>query len=125
MYSNIKLIIVAFFIFVSSGCASIISGTAQTVSIDSQPQGAEVSIDGAYVGITPLTMKIAKNKKDMVSVKKEGYRTVSRELTKKLDPVAIINIFWDLSTTDFITGAAMEYDPGTYFFELAENNSAE
>ena len=102
----------------SSGCASIISGTNQAVTFDSSPQGAEVSIDGAYVGHTPVTMKLAKNKKDMVQFKKDGYRTVSRELTKKFDPVAIVNIVWDLSTTDFITGAAMEYEPGTYFVEL-------
>ena len=116
-----KNILLALFIGVAtllSGCATIMSGTTQAITIDSQPQGAEVSIDGAYVGVTPLTIKIAKSKKETITIKKDGFRTVSRDMTKNFDPVGIINIFWDLSTTDFITGAAMEYEPNSYFFEL-------
>lgn len=93
-------------------------GTTQAIIIDSKPQGAEISIDGAYVGVTPLTITLEKNKKDIITIKKEGYKTVSGELTKSFDPVGIINVFWDLSTTDFITGAAMEYEPNSYFFDL-------
>ena len=101
-----------------SGCATVINGTTQSMTFDSKPQGAEVSIDGAYVGITPLTLKLGKNKKESVQVKKAGYKTVSRDITKSFDPVALVDIFWDLSTTDFITGAAMKYEPNSYFFEL-------
>jgi len=54
--------------------------------------------------------------------KKEGYQTVSRDLSKSYDPVTIISVFWDLSTTDFLTGAAMEYDPKSYFIELKKLN---
>ncbi|MFC1589508.1 PEGA domain-containing protein [Pseudomonadota bacterium] len=122
-----NLIVLSLFtgvIALASGCASVISGTTQSVTIDSNPQGAEVSIDGAYIGATPITLKLAKNKKDTVSIKKEGYKSVSRDLTKTFDPVGIINIFWDLSTTDFITGAAMEYEPNSYFFELQANGDS-
>ncbi len=112
------LSLVISFMAMVSGCATVIKGTTQSVTIDSSPQGAEVSIDGAYVGMTPLTIKLAKNKKETITVKKKGYRTVSRDMTKSFDPVGILNIFWDLSTTDFISGAAMEYEPNSYFFEL-------
>ena len=119
----IILIAIATFMSYLSGCATVISGTTQSVTIDSNPQGAEVSIDGGYIGVTPITIKLEKNKKDNISLKKEGYKSVSRDLTKNFDPVAIVNIVWDLSTTDFITGAAMKYDPNMYFFELQSNNN--
>ena len=100
------------------GCASVISGTSEPVTVDSSPQKAEVYIDCAMVGVTPLTLKLEKNKKDSIMVKKDGFKTQSRELTKAYDPVTLVSFFWDASTTDFITGAAMEYDPKAYFFEL-------
>lgn len=101
-----------------TGCATVISGTSESVTIDSSPQKAEVYIDGAMVGVTPMTLKLEKNKKDSVMVKKEGFKPQSRELTKQYDPVTLVSFFWDASTTDFITGAAMEYDPKSYYFEL-------
>jgi len=121
--NSIILSLLAVVMALTSGCASVISGSTQSMTIDSNPQGAEVSIDGAYVGITPLSLKIEKNKKETVSVRKNGYRPVSRDMTKQMDPVTILSVFWDFSTTDFITGAAMEYEPNSYFFELQKKQS--
>ena len=52
--------------------------------------------------------------------KKEGYQAVTRELTKSYDPITMGSIFWDLSITDFLSGAAMEYAPKSYYIELRE-----
>jgi hypothetical protein len=101
-----------------SGCATIMSGDTEAITFDSSPSGADVFIDGGYVGTTPMTIRLRKSKKDTVMLKKEGYKTVSRDLSKSYDPVALISIVWDLSTTDFLTGAAMEYDPKSYYIEL-------
>lgn len=101
-----------------SSCASIIKGSSQTVTFQSEPEGAEVIIDGQSRGTTPLTVKLAKNKYDVVTFKKDGYATVNSSLEKKYDAVALLNIFWDLSTTDLISGAAYEYEPNSYFTKL-------
>ena len=45
-------------------------------------------------------------------------------LDKKYDGIALINIFWDLSTTDLITGAAFEYVPSTYHFQLKKEEAS-
>lgn len=120
MKINKVFAVVISFLFLN-GCATIISKSSESITIDSSPQSAEVYIDGAMVGSTPMTLKLEKNKKDTVMVKKEGYKTVSRDLTKQYDPVTLLSFFWDASTTDFITGAAMEYEPKSYFFELQSN----
>lgn len=119
---NFRLLFTAIILLMTSGCATIMSGDTEAVTFDSSPSGADVFIDGGYVGTTPMTIRLRKSKKDTVMFKKEGYQTVSRDLSKSYDPVTIISVFWDLSTTDFLTGAAMEYDPKSYFIELKKLN---
>ena len=117
-----KIFSALLFWFFLSGFATIISGDVDSVTFDSSPTAAEVYIDGAYVGMTPLTIRVEKNEKDSVMFKKDGYRTVTRDLSKSYDMVTMLSIFWDLSTTDFLTGAAFEYDPKSFYIELQKIN---
>lgn len=101
-----------------SSCASIFKGTEQSLTFTTEPAGAEVLLDGHSMGVTPLTVKVKKNKFDSVMVKMKGYRTITRPLDKSYDAVALLNVFWDLSTTDLVNGAAYEYSPNTYYFKM-------
>jgi len=103
-----------------TGCATLISGTNQTLTFNSEPSGAEVYLDGALIGMTPVSLSVKKNKKDAFLIKKEGYKAISRDITKAYDPVTLLSIFWDYSTTDMISGAAFEYEPNSYFIQLQE-----
>ncbi len=108
-----------------TSCASVFKGTDQTVTFTSEPAGAEVIIDGNSMGVTPLSVKLKKNKYDTVMLKLAGYKTVTRPLDKSYDSVALVNVIWDSSTTDLINGAAYEYSPNTYYFKLeAESKTA-
>ena len=107
-------------LMLSMDCASVLKGTQQEVTFNSNPEEAQVFVDGALMGETPLTLKLKKNAYDNIMVKKEGYATQNLPLEKKFDGIAIINVFWDLSTTDLITGAIYEYKPDQYHFELKE-----
>ena len=49
------LILVVAFTVMSSGCATLLSGTSQNVTINSNPPGAHVKI-GYQSGITPITL---------------------------------------------------------------------
>lgn len=101
-----------------TSCAGVFKGTEQTLTFTSEPSGAEVMLDGQSLGVTPLSVKVKKNKYDTVMLKLAGYKTVTRPLEKSYDAVALVNVFWDSSTTDLITGAAYEYSPNTYYFKL-------
>lgn len=101
-----------------SGCASIISGTSQAVTIDSNVQGATVIIEGSSVGVTPFTGKIPRKRESVAVVSKPGYTTQSITLTTSFNPVAILSIVWDYSTTDCLTGACWEYAPNSYYVNL-------
>jgi uncharacterized protein YceK len=102
----------------STGCCTVIKKAEQTVTFDSVPDGAQVLIDGRPMGTTPLSVSLKKNAYDTVMIKKSGYVTQTKPLEKKYDGFALLNIFWDFSTTDLITGAAYEYQPNQYYFEL-------
>lgn len=101
-----------------TGCATIISGTNQTLTFNSNVEDVNVYVDGALIGKTPVSASFKKNKAQTVMFTKEGYLAVTRDITKSFDPVALVNIIWDLSTTDFITGAVYEYAPNAIYVEM-------
>lgn len=101
------------------GSATIFSGTNQSIAIDSEPSGAKVYVDGQLRGVTPMSIMMNKSVSSHdIRVQKEGYVDINVPMKKTMDPVAVLNIFWDLSTTDFLTGSVMEYSPNNYYFQL-------
>ena len=116
------IIVIAAVALFSTGCASVFKGTKQSVSFDSAPEGAEVVLDGFSVGTTPLTLKLKKHAYDTITIKKSGYATQTLPLETKYDGIALLNVFWDCSTTDLLTGAAWEYSPSQYYFQLKKQD---
>lgn len=56
-----------------TGCASIVHGTTQSISIQSQPSAANVTVDGAAVGVTPLLFDMKRKSKHIVTISKPNY----------------------------------------------------
>jgi hypothetical protein len=71
-----KKIAVTLLVILLSGCASIINGTNQNLTFNSNPQGAKVYLDGIVMGTTPFTFQAKKNRYNNLRVEKEGYETV-------------------------------------------------
>ena len=109
----------------SLGCATVITGTSQVVTIDSNIKGADVMIDGNHVGVTPFSGKIRRQKDAVAMVTMDGYAAQPVPLTTSFNSVAVLNIFWDLSTTDFLTGAVWEYAPSSYYANLKPDGVAD
>ena len=105
------------------GSATLISGTTQSVSFNSEPEGATVFIDGAKKCQTPCTLSLKRGSNESVTFKKNGYKSQILPLESSYNGVALLSIFWDFSTTDLISGAASEYSPNQYFVELKEEKS--
>lgn len=107
-----------------SGCATIISGTKQTIVFSSQPEGAQVLVDGISVGVTPLTIELKKNKHSVVEFRKDGYATQNLPMGKSFDGVTLLSVFWDLGTTDILSGAAWEYSPNRFHAIMQPKSTA-
>lgn len=103
------------------GSATIFSGTTQAISIDSEPSGAKVYVDGQLRGVTPMSIMMNKSiTSHTIRLQKDGYTDINVPMTKQMDPVAILSLVWDFSTTDFLTGSIVEYSPNNYYFTLDE-----
>jgi len=106
--------------WVTTGCATIVHGNRQTVTIDSEPTGASVRIDGLK-GKTPFSASLARNQDYVVSIKKEGYKEEMIQITKSFSGLSIIgNILWLLVgvVIDFASGSAYNLNPTKVDVEL-------
>jgi len=106
-----------------TGCATIISGENQVVTIQSIPDGAEIVINGMVKGKTPMTFPLKRAEDQVLEIRKEGYASHSAVLQTQMNGMFWGNIlFGGLlgSTTDSSTGASLEYAPGTVVVNLAK-----
>lgn len=114
-------------IILSSGCASIVSGTTQEMSFQSNPDGALVTVNGREIGKTPLVVQLKRGHAKPLTFSKEGYKTVSMQMDRELNPW-----FWGSivcgglygSTTDGLSGAMHKYAPSQYMVTLSPVGTA-
>ena len=106
-----------------AGCASIISGTGQEVSFNSDPDDATVTVNGRILGKTPFTVRLDRKSGQSVLFAKEGYRPITMQLETTLNGWFWGNILTGGligSTTDGISGAAVQYSPNQYYAKLVQ-----
>jgi hypothetical protein len=105
------LIAVAALIF--NGCALIFQGTSQNVNFDSGPGAAELWVNGAKVGVTPVKIELKRNQEYTIEFKKEGYQTKSYRITNGIGAGwVILDILGGLIPVviDAATGAWYSFD---------------
>jgi uncharacterized protein YceK len=80
------------FVLLTSGCATIISGSRQTVRFSSTPENATILIDEVEVGKTPFETRLARKREYAVMIKLDGYLPYETKLTKTFNAWYIGNI---------------------------------
>jgi hypothetical protein len=112
------------------GCATILGGSNQLISVNSNVSGAQVFLNDVQLGVTPLSTSIKRGQEGVLRVQAPSYQPYQIALNKKITSLFWVNIFSGGvfgSTTDYATGAMYEYEPSTYMASLqpAEQTSAE
>jgi hypothetical protein len=105
----------------ASGCATIVDGSSQPVTFNSEPNRAKIFLNGTQVGVTPLTLQVQRSKTTVVVAKKEGYEEQQIPLQTKLNGYFWGNILCGGflgSTIDYASGSMVEYSPNMYFLSL-------
>jgi len=109
-----------------SGC-SIFGSATQPFSVSSDPPGADVSINGAAVGTTPLHHEVPRWGDLMVEVQKPGYKTQYRLTSWKLSSLGIADVvggaFILLPLFGLLSSAAWEQDPSALGISLERDQS--
>ncbi len=106
-----------------NSCATIFTGTHDTISFKTTPPGATVSKDGVDLCKTPCTTSIKRSLNDtQIELKSDGYDTKLITLDKEFNVISVINLGnllgWGV---DALSGAVMKYDKKSYDIQLTRN----
>jgi PEGA domain len=108
-----------------SGCATIVHGTSQEIPFSSNPEGAEVFVNGSARGVTPTTVSLPRSSSSYnVVYKKEGYEDTTENLHSSISGYYFLNIVLGGIVglvLDAMDGAWFDYDdPNTPNLPLIE-----
>lgn len=124
---NLSFLICLSLIMLTSGCATIICGTRQTVKFASTPTNASVLIDEVNVGQTPFETRLKRDREYKVVIKLDGYLPYETKLTKEFNAWYIGNIvFGGLIglIIDPITGAIYKLSPKELNAQLQQGTTS-
>lgn len=74
------LVAVGVMVVFLGGCASIFKGSNSKLDATSTPPGADVFVNGVPYGQTPVHLKLKSKECYTIEFKKEGYKTVTRNI---------------------------------------------
>lgn len=109
------------------GCATLIHGPSQKVTVESTPSEAQVEVDGRSVGETPVTTVLERDRAYSISIYREGYephRTTLRPGRSIWAAVNALNLFVPGLLVDASTGALHTLTPAGVTAELAPVDSS-
>jgi hypothetical protein len=90
--NRILISLIVLISIVLTNCATIVNGTKQQVTFYSTPSKANVVVDGASVGMTPMFLELTRKSDHFVKIQIDGYIPYEIKLTKKVDAIIIGNI---------------------------------
>jgi hypothetical protein len=88
MKKNLKdvtsVLVLAAFVLALSGCATVFRGEHRRLGVNSEPESAQVFINGTYYGRTPLRIELRPNQPYTIEFKKEGFKTEVRQIKNEI-----------------------------------------
>ncbi|QOW11416.1 PEGA domain-containing protein [Kaistella flava (ex Peng et al. 2021)] len=117
-YASVAIIAISM-----TSCATIFTGTKDSITFNSTPEGAKVVHKGIEKCVTPCTVDITRSlSKQMIEIKKEGYETKEVKLDKDFNPVTLVNLLFGGIIgfgIDLGSGSFVKYADKSHKIELA------
>lgn len=109
-----------------SGCATIFTGTKDTIYFDSDPEGATVYLDGLEICRTPCSYRVGREFNGVdIQYKLDGYEARIFSLDQEFNVISVLNLGNPLGwAIDMISGSIMRYDRKAYDLKLDPDTSA-
>ena len=76
-----NMLVVAFLLVITSGCATVTRGTKDVLVVESEPPGADIRLSTGITGNTPASFKLPRKTALTVKIEKEGYEPVEVNVT--------------------------------------------
>jgi len=101
-------------------CAYLINGTKQEIHINSNPSGADISINGIPHGRTPTSVSLERSGTHLVQITRDEYMPTSRTIGHCLSGWFWPDIFCDTipGLVDLCVGSAYRLEPETLNVQL-------
>ena len=101
-------------------CACIVNGTKQEVHINSNPSGADITINGIPHGRTPTSVSLERSGTHLVQITRDEYMPTSQTIGHRLSGWFWPDIFCDTipGLVDLCVGSAYRLDPETIDVQL-------
>ena len=132
MRKSIRLLLCILMLAFPTACGTIIHGSTQSIGIASNPSAAAVRINGEQMGMTPVALKLDRDKDHAISVQLPGYEPYSATVTHSVTGWVWGNIaFGGIIglAVDAISGGLYTLDPeqvsGDLKSKLAKNRGDE
>jgi len=91
-----------------TSCATILKQKSRTVSFDSNPQGADVYIDGNRMGKTPFPLSLSNLKSVTVTFKKDGYEDKTYIINTKVGGGWVVADIFGFTIVNILVDACTE-----------------
>lgn len=121
MVNSIAKVIAATILpFILCSCACLVNGTRQQVQINSNPAGADISLNGIPSGKTPNSISLARGETHQVQITKEDYMATSQTIGHRLSGWFWLDLcFYAIpGLVDLGVGSAYNLEPETINAQL-------
>lgn len=128
MKRSISLVTLGVTGFLLSGCATVINGTSQTVTFDTDPTGAMVELATGLSCVTPCKYSLKRKDDNRVEISKEGYKTEVVYIQSRTGGAAFGNILAGGiigGVVDGSNGASNHLYPDPVYVRLVPEGSEE
>lgn len=92
------------------GCGTMINGTSRNVGFASLPRGATVTVDGVYVGNTPVVVPLSTARSHEFHMDLDGYEPFDGKLDRSFSAWSLIGAWYIVPTVvDLVNGGAYTF----------------
>jgi len=119
-----KIVAIALCPFILIGCATIVSGRTQKVSISSNPSGAKVIVNGMEQKSPCMVILDRSIPSYTIVIEKEGYQPITYELTRGVNGWVFGNIILGGVIgvmIDVVSGSVYAFYPNNVSVNLIKN----
>lgn len=84
---------IVFLAITATSCATILQPGPDRISVDSNPRGATVFVDGSAVGQTPMVVNCERSSECVIKIEKDGFQSISIDKDKVVAGWFLAGIF--------------------------------
>ena len=109
---------------VASGCATLVRGPTESVTVGADQDSAFVFVDGVAAGVAPVQLDMKRARSHRVEVAREGYRVARDSVERRLNPaVAVVSVLTGGVGIDASSGAVYDLRPTSLWVSLAPDSA--